>query len=223
MITLHHLDQSRSQRIVWLLEELDLEYEIRSYKRNTETWRAPADLKAIHPLGKSPVITEGDVTVAESGAIIEYLIETHGPGLKPAAGSQARRDYQYWLHFAEGSLMSPMLIKLILDRINSAKMPFFAKPIARNITKRTMDGFVGPELENLFGYIEDYLGQHTWFAGEEFSGADIQMSYPLEAAAARGTLTRTRPHITAWLDRIHERPAYKRALEKTGDYGFLSS
>lgn len=223
MITVHHLNNSRSQRILWLLEELGLEYEIRKYMRDTATMRAPADLKAVHPLGKSPVITDGDVTVAESGAIIEYLVDTYGPALKPEAGTEAYRRYVYWLHFAEGSLMPPLLMKLLMNQIKAAKVPFFVKPIAKQIAKRAEDGFIGPELEKLFAYIEAELTAREWFAGEAFSGADIQMSFPLEAAAARGGLDKRMVKIQDWVDRIHARPAYQRALERGGEYGIIGN
>lgn len=223
MITVHHLNNSRSQRVLWLLEELGLDYRIEKYMRDPATMRAPAELRAVHPLGKAPVISEGDITVAESGAIVDYLVRTHGPHLMPETGSQAYRDYTYWLHFAEGTAMPPLLIKLVVDQIAQAKMPFFAKPVANSIVKRLREGFVDPELKSLFGFIESELGKRDWFAGDAFTAADIQMSFPLEAAAARGGLGKTCPNILAWLDRIHARPAYARALEKGGEYGIVGS
>ncbi len=223
MITVHHLNNSRSQRVLWLLEEIGTDYTIEKYMRDAQTMRAPASLKAVHPLGKSPVITEGDVTVAESGAIVEYLVDTHAPHLKPEAGTPAHRAYVYWLHFAEGSAMPPMLIRLLVDQISKAKMPFFAKPIAKSIVAR-LRGFVDPEITNIFRYIEDVLGQSEWLAGDSFTAADIQMSFPLEAAAARAGIDKaTYPNIHAWLDKIHARPAYARALEKGGEYGIVGS
>lgn len=223
MITVHHLNNSRSQRILWLLEELGQEYEIRKYERDPETMRAPGTLREVHPLGKSPVITDGEVTVAESGAIIEYLVERYGPALRPDAGSDAHRRYVYWLHFAEGSAMPPLLMKLIVNRIGQAKMPFFAKPVARSIVKRLDSGFVQPEIDNLFGFIESELASLDWFAGDAFTAADIQMSFPLEAASARGGIGKAYPRIQAWLERIHARPAYARALERGGEYGIVGS
>jgi glutathione S-transferase len=223
MITLHHLNNSRSQRVLWLLEEIGLEYEIEKYMRDPATMRAPASLKAVHPLGKSPVITEGDVTVAESGAIVEYLVDTHDPSMKPEPGSEAHRRYVYWLHFAEGSAMPPLLVRLVVGRIEQAKMPFFVKPVARSIAKRLRDGFTDPEIANVYGYIERELGRRDWFAGDAFTAADIQMSFPLEAAAARAGIGREFPNIRAWLDRIHARPAYARALERGGEYGIVGS
>ena len=223
MITVHHLNNSRSQRILWLLEELGLEYEIKKYMRDATTMRAPAELKAIHPLGKSPVISDGDINVAESGAIIEYLVDTYGPALKPEAGTEAYRRYVYWLHFSEGSLMPPLLMKLLMNQIKSAPAPFFVKPIAKSIAGRVEERFIGPELVNLFAYIEAELTANEWFAGDTFSGADIQMSFPLEAAAARGGLDKSQVRIQAWVDRIHARPAYQRALERGGEYGIIGS
>mgnify|MGYP003643657915 FL=1 len=223
MITVHHLNNSRSQRILWLLEELGLEYEIKKYMRDATTMRAPAELKAIHPLGKSPVISDGAINVAESGAIVEYLVDTYGPALKPETGTEAYRRYVYWLHFSEGSLMPPLLMKLLMNQIKSAPAPFFVKPIAKSIAGRVEERFIGPELVNLFAYIEAELTANEWFAGDTFSGADIQMSFPLEAAAARGGLDKSQVRIQAWVDRIHARPAYQRALERGGEYGIIGS
>ncbi|SDM73996.1 glutathione S-transferase [Maricaulis salignorans] len=223
MITVHHLNNSRSQRILWLLEELGLEYEIKKYMRDATTMRAPADLKAVHPLGKSPVITDGDITVAESGAIIEYLVDTYGPALKPDAGTEAYRRYVYWLHFSEGSLMPPLLMKLLMNQIKSAPAPFFVKPIAKQIAKRVDDNFIAPELVKLFTYIEAELTAHDWFAGDAFSGADIAMSFPLEASAARGGLDKRMVRLQGFVDRIHARPAYQRALERGGEYGIVGN
>ena len=222
MITVHHLNNSRSQRILWLLEELGLPYEVRRYQRDPQTLLAPAALKAVHPLGKSPVITDGDITVAESGAIVEYLLETHGQGrLRPPAGTPEARRFSYWLHFAEGSAMPPLLLKLVFQRIRTAPMPFFAKPIARGIAAKVLEGFVEPNLQAQLDYMEAELAQRPWFAGEDFTAADIQMSFPLEAAAQRSGLTPERaPHLSDWLARIHARPAYQRALAQGGPYDY---
>lgn len=222
MITVHHLNNSRSQRILWLLEELGLPYEVRRYQRDPQTLLAPAALKAVHPLGKSPVITEGDITVAESGAIVEYLLEAHGLGrLRPPAGTPEARRFSYWLHFAEGSAMPPLLLKLVFQRIRTAPMPFFAKPIARGIAAKVLEGFVEPNLQAQLAYMEAELAQRPWFAGEDFTAADIQMSFPLEAAAQRSGLTPERtPHLSDWLARIHARPAYQRALAQGGPYDY---
>ena len=224
MIVVHHLNNSRSQRILWLLEELGLEYEIKRYERDPKTMLAPPELKAVHPLGKSPVITDGDLVVAESGAIVEYLTarasDTDAPRLVPAAGTPARLRYTHFLHFAEGSMMSPLLLKLVFDKIESTPMPFFAKPIARGIAHKVKGSFVLPQIAQQLGYLEAELGKHPWFAGEEFSAADIQMSFPLEAAAARGGLDAKYPNLTDFLARIHARPAYRRALERGGEYAY---
>ncbi len=223
MITVHHLNNSRSQRVLWLLEELGLPYEIKHYQRNAETMLAPPELLAVHPLGKSPVITDDGNTVAESGAIIEYLVGRYGNGrLIPAAGTPERLRYTYWLHYAEGSAMLPLLLKLIFGRIATAPMPFFVKPIARGIVGKVRTTFIDPQLKLHLGYIESELGKSSWFAGEELTAADIQMSFPLEAAAARGGADAATPKISAFLQRIHARPAYKIALEKGGVYELLS-
>ena len=222
MIVVHHLNNSRSQRVLWLLEELGLPYEIRRYQRDPKTMLAPPELRAVHPLGKSPVITEEGLTIAESGAIIEYLIERHGAGrLAPPTGSPERLRYTYWLHFAEGSAMSPLLMKLVFDRIESGPMPFFAKPIARAIAAKVKSSFIEPNINAQLDYMEAELGRAPWFAGAEFSAADIQMSFVIEAAAARGGLDARRPRLMDWLARIHARPAYARAIEKGGPYELM--
>ena len=219
MITVHHLNNSRSQRVLWLLEELGLGYEIKYYQRNPQTLLAPTELRAIHPLGKSPVITEDGVTLAESGAILEYLVERHGGGrLIPPAGSPERLRYRYWMHFAEGSAMPPLLMKLVFDRIEHAPMPFFARPIARVIANRARTSFIEPQLRAQLDFLENELGRSSWFAGNDFTAADIQMSFPLEAAAARAGLDVTRPRLLGFLGHIHARPAYQRALEKGGPF-----
>ncbi len=221
MITVHHLNDSRSQRVLWLLEELGLPYEIKAYQRDATTFLAPPELKAIHPLGKSPVITDGEATVAESGAIIEYLIDRHGNGrLRPAIGTPEFLQYRYWLHFAEGSAMSPLLMKLVFDKVASSPMPFFVKPIARGISAQVLKSFVMPNIERQLDFMESELAQRPWFAGAEFSAADIQMSFPLEASAQRAGLDARRPKLHDWLRRIHARPAYKKALERGGPYSF---
>ena len=222
MITLHHLNNSRSQRVLWLLEELGLEYEIKRYERDATTMLAPPELRAVHPLGKSPVITEDGVTVAESGAIIEYLLDRHGHGrFIPAAGTSERLRYTYWLHYAEGSAMPPLLLALIFSRLPKSPMPFFVRPLVKGIAAKVSAGFVAPQLALHADYIESELGKSTWFAGEEFTGADVQMSFPLEASAARGAGTDRRPQTKAFLERIHARPAYLRALERGGPYELM--
>ncbi len=222
MITVHHLNNSRSQRVLWLLEELGLPYEVKRYERDPRTMRAPASLRAVHPLGKSPVITEDGQTIAESGAIVEYLVERHGQGrLAPAPGTPERLRYIYWLHYAEGSAMPLLLLALVAARIPQGPMPFFARPIARRIADRLRSSFVEPQLKLHLDFLEGELAKSSWFAGEDFTAADIQMSFPLEAAAARGGLDASRPRLMAYLDRIHVRPAYRRALERGGKYELL--
>ncbi|MBA3593687.1 MAG: glutathione S-transferase [Pseudomonadota bacterium] len=223
MITVHHLNHSRSQRILWLLEELALKYDIKRYERDPKTMLAPASLRAVHPLGKSPVITDGELTIAESGAIVDYLIEHYGAGrLAPPAGTPDRLRYTYWLHYAEGSAMSPLLLKLVFDKIETAPMPFFAKPIAKAISGKAKSSFIEPQIAQHLDYLEAELGNNQWFAGSEFSGADIQLSFPLEAAAARGGLNASRPRLMDFLKRIHARPAYQRAIERGGQYSILT-
>jgi glutathione S-transferase len=223
MITVHHLNNSRSQRVLWLLEELGLPYEIKKYQRDAQTMLAPPELLKVHPLGKSPVITDGETTLAESGAIIEYLLERYGDGrFVAAAGTPERLRYRYWLHFAEGSAMSPLLLKLIFERLKVTKMPFFAKPVARGIANKVLGTMVDPNLKRQLDFMEAELGRSEWFAGHEFSAADIQMSFPVEASAQRAGLDASRPKLMAFLKRIHARPAYQRALERGGPYSFAN-
>ncbi len=221
MIVVHHLENSRSQRVLWLLEELGLPYEVKHYKRDRQTMLAPPELRQVHPLGKSPVVTDGKITVAESGAIVEYLIDTHGGGrLRPAPGTAEARRFTYWLHFAEGSAMPPLLMTLVFDQIK-AKAPLLVKPIAKGIADQVAKNFLKPNIESQLRFMESELASRPWFAGTEFTGADVQMSFPLEAAAARGGLDARYPKLQDWLERIHGRPAYQRALQKGGPYRIL--
>ncbi|ROH93200.1 glutathione S-transferase [Stagnimonas aquatica] len=223
MITVHHLNNSRSQRVLWLLEELGLGYRVQRYQRDARTMLAPPELRAVHPLGKSPVIGDGAVTVAESGAIIEYLLETYGQGrLQPPPGSPERLRYRYWLHYAEGSAMTPLLLKLIFSRLPQQPMPFFVRPVARAIANGALKSFVDPQVQLHLDYLDAELGRHRWFAGEAFSAADIQLSFPIEAAGARGGLDQRWPRLQAFLKEIQRRPAYQRALEAGGPYELLS-
>jgi glutathione S-transferase len=209
--------------VLWLLEELGLPYEIKRYQRDPRTMLAPPELKRVHPLGKSPVITEDGRTIAESGAIIEYLIERHGRGrLVPAPGTDGKLRYTYWLHYAEGSAMPPLLLKLVFSRIETAPMPFFARPFARKIARTGQKTFIDPQIRLHLDYLEGQLSPQGWFAGDEFTAADIQMSFPLEAAAARTGLDGTHPRLAAFLKRIHARPAYQNALDRGGAYDLLS-
>jgi len=223
VITVHHLNNSRSQRVLWLLEELGVPYEIQKYQRDAKTMLAPPELLKVHPLGKSPVITDGGVTVAESGAIIEYLLERYGAGrLEPAKGTPERLRFTYWLHFAEGSAMSPLLMKLVFDRIETSPMPFFARPIARSISRKVKTAMVEPNLKRHLDHMERELTKSEWFAGDEFSAADIQMSFPVEASAQRAGLDASRPKLMTFLKKIHARPAFRKALERGGPYSFAN-
>jgi glutathione S-transferase len=214
MITVHHLNNSRSQRILWLLEELGLDYDVKYYQRDPETMLAPASLRQVHPLGKSPVITDDELTLVESGAIIEYLVERYGEGrFAPPLDVPERLRYRYWLHYAEGSLMPPLLIKLVFDQMEQ-KSPFFLRPIVSAISQPVKSSFIDPQITTHLDYLESELAHDPWFAGNEFTAADIQMSFPLEAAAERAGLDNSRPKLMDWLDRIHARPAYQHAVKR---------
>jgi glutathione S-transferase len=222
-MVLHHLNNSRSQRILWFLEELGVECEVKRYQRDARTMLAPPELRAVHPLGKSPILTDGDLVLAESGAILEYLVGRYGEGrFIPAEGTPERLRYTFWMHYAEGSAMPPLLLALVFNRIETAPMPFFARPVAKGIVQRVRKSFIEPQLSTHLGYMESEIARTPWFAGPEFTAADVQMSFPLEAASSRAGLTEaTRPHLHAWLKRIHERPAYQRALAKGGPYDYV--
>ena len=219
MIVVHHLNNSRSQRILWLLEELGLAYDIKRYERDKKTMLAPPALRKVHPLGKSPVVTDDDLTLVESGAIIEYLVERYGDGcFAPARELPAYLRYRYWLHYAEGSIMPPLLLKLVFDKIETSPMPFFVKPIAKAISGKANSSFIMPQINTHLDYLEDELGKGKWFVGDDFTAADVQLSFPIEAAAARGGLDASRPRLMDYLKRIHARPAYQRAIERGGEY-----
>jgi len=216
LIIVHHLENSRSHRVLWLLEEIGVAYEVKLYARDPATMLAPPALRAVHPLGKSPVIVDGDVTLAESGAIIEYLVEKNpASAMAPARGTAEWVRYLYWLHFAEGSAMPPLLLKLILDRIATAP-PWPIRPIVAAVVRRANDRLATPRLAENLDLMEAELNRSTWFAGDAFSAADIQMSYPIEASVRRAGLDQRRPKLMAYLDRIHQRPAYRRAVERGG-------
>lgn len=222
MLTVHHLNNSRSQRVLWLLEELGLEYEIKRYERDPQTMLAPAALREVHPLGKAPVLTDDDLTVAESGAIVEYLVARYGNGrLVPAPDTPERLRYTYWLHYAEGSAMPPLLLKLVFDQVEKGA-PFLMRPMARAIAKSAKQSFIEPQIAQHLDYMEAELEKNLWFAGNEFTAADIQMSFPLEAAAARAGLNASRPRLMAFLDRIHARQSYQHALKRGGAYELLA-
>jgi len=216
MLTVHHLNNSRSQRVLWLLEELGVPYDIVRYQRQPDL-RAPPELRAIHPLGKSPVVTDNGNTIAESGAIIDYVVATYGNGrLIPPPDTPERLRFTYWLHYAEGSAMPPLLMKFFFSLI-PRRAPAWLRPLARRISDQALVGFVNPQVKQHMAFWESELGKSEWFAGNDFSAADIQMSYPLEAAAARGGIE-GHPRVGAFVDRIHARPAYQRAIERGGPY-----
>ena len=220
MITVHHLENSRSQRVLWMLEELGLDYEVRLYKREP-TMQAPASLRAVHPLGKSPVISDGEITLAESGAILEYLVETYGNGrFVPAPGTPERLRYRYFLHYAEGSLMPLLFMKLVFNRLPE-RVPWAMRPVARAISSGADQTLLTPQISNHFAFLESELSGRDWFAGNDFTAADIQMSFPIEAAAARAALGDKLPRLKDFVARLQVRPAYKRALEKGGPYTML--
>lgn len=221
MITVHHLENSRSQRVLWLLEELTLDYEVVEYKRDPETASAPESLKRIHPLGKSPVITDEGLTVAESGAIIEYLIDRYDgqSRLKPTQG-QALLDYRYWLHFAEGTLMPMLVMKLVMMRVPKSPMPFFAKPVAKGVSDSIQKKFIAPRLIEQLDFIENTLSDRVWFTGDILSAADIQMSFPLMAASTRTDLS-AYPSITKFIKQVEAEPAYQAAIKKGGAFTTL--
>jgi glutathione S-transferase len=222
MITVHHLNNSRSQRVLWLLEELGLPYDIQHYQRDAKNSLAPPELRKVHPLGKSPVITDGGLTVAESGAILEYLVERYGQGRLKPTDEQGLLHYRYFMHFAEGSAMPPLVMKLVFNKIKRGPMPFFVKPIARSIADKVLSGFVQPNIDAQLKFVESELASRPWFAGAEFSAADVQMSFAAEAWAARSGGMQRYPKLREFLDRIHARPAYKKALERGGPYDLMS-
>jgi glutathione S-transferase len=219
LIKLHHLNNSRSQRILWLLEELELPYEIIKYQRNKLTQLAPKSLKKIHPLGKAPILEDGESVMAESGAILEYLIKSYGNGkiYIPTNGKDFE-NYTYWMHYAEGSLMPPLVMKLVFEKIKSSPMPFFVKPIAKMIANTVLDTYVDKGVDGNFKFIEDFLSKNKWFAGSELTGADIQMSFPLEAGLDRINDNNLYPNITSFVSRIKELPTYQKAIQKGGTY-----
>jgi glutathione S-transferase len=217
MLTVHHLNNSRSQRVLWLLEELDVPYEIVRYQRQSNML-APRELSVIHPLGKSPVITDGGNTIAESGAIIEYIVGNYGEGrLIPPPNTPERLRYTYWLHYAEGSAMPPLLMKLLFT-LMPRRSPMLLRPLVGKIAREALTTLVNPQLKQHMAFWETELTKSEWFAGNDFSAADIQMSFPLEAASARASLSDHHPKAMEFLKRIHARPAYQRALEKGGPY-----
>lgn len=219
MITVHHLENSRSQKILWLLEELQLEYNIEHYKRNKKTNLAPPELKKIHPLGKSPIVTDADNVLAETGAIIEYFVNKYpDKNLKPPVDSPEHLRYTYWLHSAEGSIMPLLVMKLIFGVISS-KSPFFVRPIAKAISGQVNQSYILPGLNNMFAFIEGELSRSAWLAGDKFSAADIIMSNAIEGAIAQGVIsTEQHPKIYDFVARVQKRPAYLKSVEKGGSF-----
>lgn len=209
MITVHHLENSRSQRVLWLLEELGFDYQVRRYARDRKTMLAPPELREVHPLGKSPVIDDDGLVVVESGAIVEYLVDKDGDRFGPPADREGALRYRQYLHYAEGSLMPPLLALLVVRRLGLLGAPA-RKPLLAMFARH---------LE----YLDDELSRRPWFAGEEISAADVMMSFPLEAATSRAGLGPDRRNIWQWLDRIHARPAYARALEAGGPYAYAAA
>jgi glutathione S-transferase len=208
MLTLHHLNDSRSQRILWLLEELGTPYELKQYQRNATTRLAPPELKAIHPLGKSPIITDGDVTIAESGAIVDYIIRRYGKGaMMPAAGTAEYEAYNEWLHYSEGSAMLPLMLNLYVSRLKEAGAPLHPR--------------IESETANHLGYVEGALKGREFFVGKSLTGADVQMSFVAEMARAYDRL-KLYPNLNAWLSRMQARPAFQRSVEKGGAYRFAN-
>lgn len=221
-LVVHHLENSRSQRVLWLLEELGVPYDVKHYARNKKTMLAPPELKRVHPLGKSPVITDGGRTVAESGAILEYLVDTYGEGrFRPANGSEDHRKYTFWMHYAEGSLMPPLLLKLVASRIANAPVPFFVRPVTKRIAAQLESSFVDPQLATHFDFVESELAKSEWLAGDTLTAADVQMSFPLEAAVARARGGEGRPKIRAFVEKIQGRPGYQRAIARGGAFAIL--
>jgi glutathione S-transferase len=221
MITVHHLENSRSQRILWLLEELGVDYDIKRYGRDKETSLAPPELREVHPLGKAPVIEDDGLVVAESGAIVEYLVGKYDNGtLLPAAGTPERHAYTYWLHYAESSLMPLLILALVMSRIET-KAPALVRPIARKIAASVRESYLDPNLDRHLAFVESTLAESTWFCGERMTAADCQMSFAIEAAEVRTDLRNVYPHLAGFLERIRARPAYKRALDRGGHYELL--
>jgi len=223
MITVHHLENSRSQRILWLLEELGVPYEIVRYERDKTSGLAPAALKAVHPLGKSPVITDDGVVVAETGAIVEYLIDRYGGGrFIPPAGTPERLRYTYWLHMAEGTAMPFLVMTLVFNRVESSA-PWLIRPIAKAISAQVKSLFIEPNMKAVLDHMDAELAKSPWFAGAELTGADFMMIFPVEAAAVRAGLQTDHPRLHEYLERVHTRPAYRKALERGGPYELRAS
>ncbi len=220
-LTVHHLNNSRSQRVLWLIEELDVPYTVVHYQRDPKTMLAPRTLRTLHPLGKSPVVTIGGKTIAETGLIIEYLCGRYddgrlSPPAEPGSLTEERERWLYWMHYAEGSLMPMLLLKLVFSRM-PRQSPRLLRFLVNMISKQGQQDFIDPQLEQHLDYLETCLDQGAWFGGSGFSAADIMMSFPLEAADRFGLISK-RTKLSAFLARAHQRPAYRRALERGGPY-----
>lgn len=218
MITVHHLEHSRSQRIIWMLEELGVEYEIKHYKRHPKTRLAPPELKKIHPLGKSPIVTDGDLVLVESGAIVEYLAETYGKKQMIPKDRDDFLRYRYWLHAAEGSIAALVVAKVLFTATTQKPTPRLIQPITKAVAREVGKAYLDPSMKAHLEHMESELAQREWFASDAFSAADIVMSFPVEAAATQSGFGDRYPNLQAYLDRIHARPAYQTALEKGGPY-----
>ena len=214
-ITVHHLNQSRSHRVLWMLEELGLDYEIREYVRDPKTMRAPPELKAVWPLGRAPVVEIDGVAFAESGAILDHLADVTDQ-LKPEPGTEAYRRYRYFLHYAEGSLMPPLLVRLITNQLKGGAVPFFVRPLTKGIANKIDASYSGPEIANHVAFLDGELDGRTFLAGDDLTAADIQMSYPVAALVTRGAGAKAGANIRAYLERLEARPAYQRAIDKGG-------
>lgn len=219
MLRVHHLEHSRSQRVLWLLEELELPYEVVRYARDPKTSLAPPELKRVHPLGKSPLVEDDGAVLAETGAIVEALLERYGAGRLTPSSESGRQALRYWLHYAEGSAMTPLLLKLVFTRLPE-RASGFGRMAAKGVAAKALSSFVDPQVKSHVDWWETSLASTGWFAGPDFSAADIMMSFPVEAAGSRVGYGADRPGLKAFLDRIHARPAYRRALERGGPYAY---
>lgn len=220
MLTVHHLENSRSQRILWLLEELQLDYHVQRYERDPKTSLAPESLKTVHPLGKSPVLTDDEFVLAETGAIIEYLVRQHGNGqLQPEPNTPEFWDYTYWLHAAEGSIMPLLVMKLIFNKTTEPPVPLLVRPISKAIAKEVGKSYLNPNLNTQLAYANEHLSQSAWFAGKQFTAADVMMSFPLEAAATRMDMSEY-PKLEQFVATVKARPAYQKALAVGGPYDY---
>lgn len=216
MLSLHHLEYSQSYRVLWLLEELGSDYELKLYERDKSTRLAPADYKAISPLGTSPVITDGDLSLAETGAIFDYILDQHPESLlRPAANSAARTDYLFWVHAAQGSFM-PMLLMSIVFRTLEKRSPALIRPLIKMVLGKAMSVMVKPRLTLLLDKAEADLAATGWFAGESMTAADMMLSYPIESAHTNGLLKDKYPNCEAWVARIKQVPSYQSAKQKDG-------